>query len=461
MVFGVCRRVLGAVHDAEDAFQSAFLILAIKGTSIRQRQTVGNWLYGVAYRTALHAQRLRARRSAREKQMENMPESSGVTQDADDDVLALLDRELNRLPDKYRLPIVLCDLEGRSRAEVVRQLGIPAGTLSNRLTAGRRMLARRLARHGVLVAAGAVTTLLERQASATVPVALVSPIVKAAALIAARQASQAAVSAQVLTLTRGVLQSMLLSKLKTVLTVAAALILLGVGGMKLVPEGASAQRNDAIEAPALIAQLATAAQPPVQPGANQGTAKPKKHEQQIADALQKLKSAKGAEAEKKAFVELQQAMADLKDALHQKWGLPKAGKKPDKEAEAPKVAADQVATAFLLNEAFADDLFANKDLVVTGTVTKIIRAPKGFESKEGVPDYLVEVLSTDKKLDHVPLQFLFAASDQKHLTSLRPTQTVTIRAFCRGLVPGVIAADGLKKGKSIHFWNSKIVATAK
>src|SRR5262249_49892677 len=108
MVLDVCRRVLGNHHDAEDAFQASFLVLVRKATSIRQRELVGNWLYGAAYRAALEAKA--ARRHARERQVHPMPEPVAPPPDLWEDLRPLLDRELSRLPDKYRVPVVLCDL---------------------------------------------------------------------------------------------------------------------------------------------------------------------------------------------------------------------------------------------------------------------------------------------------------------------------------------------------------------
>src|SRR5262245_38412213 len=110
MVLGVCRRVLSNHQDAEDAFQVTFLVLVRKAASVRPRSMVGNWLYGVAYRAALKAKTVAARRAAREKQVSKLPEPATVERGLWEDLLPLLDQELSQLPDKYRLPIVLCDL---------------------------------------------------------------------------------------------------------------------------------------------------------------------------------------------------------------------------------------------------------------------------------------------------------------------------------------------------------------
>src|SRR5687767_7254020 len=122
MVWGVCRRLLPCAHDAEDAFQATFLVLVRKAASVVPREMVGNWLYGVAHQTALHARRTAARRGAREVQVTQMPDTAAVQHDPWSDLRPVLDQELSHLPDNYRAVIVLCDLEGRTRKEVARQL---------------------------------------------------------------------------------------------------------------------------------------------------------------------------------------------------------------------------------------------------------------------------------------------------------------------------------------------------
>jgi RNA polymerase sigma-70 factor (ECF subfamily) len=214
MVLGVCRRVLGNHHDAEDAAQAVFLVLVRKATSVTPRGTVGNWLYGVAYRTALEAQAAAARRRRKESQV---GKPAGQTAEADGrDLAALLDQELHRLPDKYRTAVVLCELEGKSRREAARQLRVPEGTLSSRLATARRLLARRLARRGLAVTGGALAAALSKEASAAaIPAPLVASTAKAAAAGGATAA--AGVSGQVIALTEGVLKAMLFNKLRSAL----------------------------------------------------------------------------------------------------------------------------------------------------------------------------------------------------------------------------------------------------
>src|SRR5215831_14801727 len=107
MVLGVCRRILSDAHDAEDAFQAAFLVLVRKAASIQPRDLVGHWLYGVAYRTALEARGILTRRRAKERQVSTMPEPPAPVATGDADVRPVLDEEMHRLPEKYRAAVIL------------------------------------------------------------------------------------------------------------------------------------------------------------------------------------------------------------------------------------------------------------------------------------------------------------------------------------------------------------------
>jgi RNA polymerase sigma factor (sigma-70 family) len=125
MVWGVCRRMLRNHHDAEDAFQATFLVLVRKAVSIRQREMMANWMYGVAHQTAMKARAMIAKRRTREKQGTALPEPQAPEQDTRNDLQPLLDQELSRLPDRYRVAIVLCDLEGKTRREAPSNLACP------------------------------------------------------------------------------------------------------------------------------------------------------------------------------------------------------------------------------------------------------------------------------------------------------------------------------------------------
>jgi RNA polymerase sigma factor (sigma-70 family) len=230
MVWGVCRRVLRNHHDAEDAFQATCLVLIRKAASVRPREMVGNWLYGVAHQTALKARSMLAKRRTRESQMMDMPECEAPPEGAWRDLRPALDQALGHLPDKDRVAIILCDLEGNTRKQAARQLGLPEGTLAGRLTRGRALLARRLARHGPALSSGTLATVLsEEAATASVPPLIMGSTLKALTSIAAGQtAAASAVSANVAALTEGVLKSMFLTKLKTA-ALALVVCVLGTG----------------------------------------------------------------------------------------------------------------------------------------------------------------------------------------------------------------------------------------
>jgi len=252
MVWGVCRRVLGGHHDAEDAFQATFLVLVRKAASVMPREMVGNWLYGVAYQTALKARATAARRKGRERQVGTMPEPAVVAQDVWSDVQPLLDQELSRLPEKYRAAIVLCDLEGKTRKETARQLGLAEGTLSGHLTRGRALLARRLARCGLAISGGALAVALSQNtAAASVPGALMSSTIKAATLLAAgKTAVTGIVSAKAAGLTDWVVKAMLITKLKsaTAVVLAAGILAAGAGAGGLIHKaGTALQANSQTE----------------------------------------------------------------------------------------------------------------------------------------------------------------------------------------------------------------------
>ena len=226
MVWGVCRRVLRDHHDVQDAFQSTFLVLARKAASIAHREKLGNCLYGVAFHTAMKARTTRARRRAREVQVPDMPEPAAESDGRLGNLAEPLDRELSCLPEKYRIPVVLCDLEGMTRVQAASQLGWPVGTVSSRLSKGRAMLASRLARHGTTLATGALAVLLAREsASASMPTKLIGPTARAASLVAAGDVMSAGlVPAGVAALTREVMKSMLQSRSPTIPSRARAAI---------------------------------------------------------------------------------------------------------------------------------------------------------------------------------------------------------------------------------------------
>jgi RNA polymerase sigma factor (sigma-70 family) len=236
MVLGVARRVLGDVHDAEDVFQAAFLVLARKAGSVRWRESVGAWLFPVAYHLALKVRAARERRRVHEAQVATMPEHAAAPPDAE--LRAVLDEELARLPDHYRTVVVLCYLEGRTQREAARQLGLSPGEVRGRLDRARGRLRQRLARRGLaLSGAAVVAALVAATASAAVPPALAENTARAAALFAVGGAVglAAVVTPRALHLTRGALQTMLATKAIKLTLIALILGVLGAGTLLLPP----------------------------------------------------------------------------------------------------------------------------------------------------------------------------------------------------------------------------------
>ena len=244
MVWAVCRRLLNH-HDAEDAFQATFLVLVRKAASIVPRKMVGNWLYGVAHQAALNARVRITKRRAREVQVMEMPEPVEIEQNPWHDLQPILDQELSRLPDKYRVAIVLCDLEGKSRKEASRQLGLPEGTVASRLARARTMLGKRLTRHGLALSGGTVAAALSHTAaSACVPTTVVSSTIKTVIFVAAGNAmTDRVISVKVAALTQGVLKAMFMSKIKVTAEVLAvlAIVALGAGGLLYHTQAAAVQ----------------------------------------------------------------------------------------------------------------------------------------------------------------------------------------------------------------------------
>jgi RNA polymerase sigma factor (sigma-70 family) len=221
MVWRLCLRVLGHAQDAEDSFQATFFVLARKAASVVRRESVGSFLYGVAYRTALDA---RSRRRTRERQVEQMPQPE-IAPEEPQDWRPWLDLELSRLPEKYRAPIILCDLEGRTRKEAARQLRMSEGTVSSRLARGRCLLAKRLSRYGLSLSGGVLASAMAEGATSTpVPASLLSSTTKVAA-------GQATLSSSVEVLVKGALQTMLLAKLKLAVGAMVVAVAFGATGL--------------------------------------------------------------------------------------------------------------------------------------------------------------------------------------------------------------------------------------
>jgi RNA polymerase sigma factor (sigma-70 family) len=231
LVLGVCRRVLRHEQDAEDAFQAAFLVLARRAGSIRKPGSLGSWLYGVAYHIASQARRQAHRRERRERQAAE-PAPAGPCADTPwSDWQPVLDEEIQRLPAKYRLPLVLCYLEGKSNREAAGILGVPEGSMSWRLARARDLLRHHLTRRGVVLS-GAVlgTGLAAELAPAAAPPALTRAAVKAALLFTPDRAG-ALTSAPAVRLAQGALKTMTWNKGKIATVVLLVAGLLGLGAL--------------------------------------------------------------------------------------------------------------------------------------------------------------------------------------------------------------------------------------
>jgi RNA polymerase sigma factor (sigma-70 family) len=229
LVRGVCARLLHDRHDAEDAFQAAFLVLLRKARSVGKGASLASWLYKVAYRAALRTRAVAARRRRREARGADLAALPAPPGPAADEALGpLLDEELQALPEKYRTPLVLCYLEGLTYDEAARQLGCPRGTVSTRLTKARELLRRRLARRGVGLPTAALAGAPGAQPALAAPLGLVSATVRAA---------RGAVPARVAAVAEGVLRGMFFARIKSASVVLLLLTFLGTGVGALLHQG--------------------------------------------------------------------------------------------------------------------------------------------------------------------------------------------------------------------------------
>jgi RNA polymerase sigma factor (sigma-70 family) len=214
LVHGVCRRILNDAHDAEDAFQATFLVLAKKAHTIHKVQSLASWLYKVAYRIALRARANISRRRTQEKEVILSMPPATPAEPLQRELGAVLDEEVQRLPEKYRAPVTLCYLQGQTNEEAAQQLSCPTGTVKIRLMRARDLLRKRLSRRGIgLTIAGVTALLLENAAQAAAPASLINATIHAA--------TTGGVSAPVAGLVKGTLTGMCLAKLK----VAAAVLI--------------------------------------------------------------------------------------------------------------------------------------------------------------------------------------------------------------------------------------------
>jgi RNA polymerase sigma factor (sigma-70 family) len=245
MVLGVCRRILRDPRDIEDAFQATFLVFVRKASAIRDRDLLSNWLYGVAYRVASRARADTMRRRGREIAVANLEISVDADHQGFLDIGPALDQELNRLPGKYRAPLVLCYLRGQTHDQAAEALSCPVGTVRSRLARGRDLLKRRLTRRGYAPTAallGPGSALPANLLTGSVPPTLLSATVDAAVgAYAFKTIHVGAAAASTIVLTQGVLTSMKLAQLKWI---GLAMLTAGLSaGGAIVVATASAQNS--------------------------------------------------------------------------------------------------------------------------------------------------------------------------------------------------------------------------
>jgi RNA polymerase sigma factor (sigma-70 family) len=233
VVLSACLGIVGNDHDAQDAFQATFFILARKSSTLWVRESLGPWLHRVACRAAVRIKVTSGRRRATERHLAEMAgnrvgSGSGIS----DDIVQALHEAVDRLPDHYRRPVVLCDLEGHSYEEAARQLGCPVGTVRSRLARGRERLRGRLVRRGLISGGQSGPAIVRDVAPKSVPAALMKSTIEI--VLHAHRGNvltAGAVSTSVTALAEGVLRAMLLTKIKTAiaLTVAAGVTMVGLG----------------------------------------------------------------------------------------------------------------------------------------------------------------------------------------------------------------------------------------
>jgi RNA polymerase sigma factor (sigma-70 family) len=251
MVLRVCQRILGNAHDAEDAYQATFIVLARKAAALSWRESLAGWLHEVAYRLALKARTAAGRRRAHESLASGPPSAAPpVGEITLREAQAVLNEELNRLPEKLRTPLVLCYLEGLAQEQAARQAGWSLSTLKRRLRQGLALLQARLQRRGVALSAVLSVTLLGEARFTSA--ALLDAAARAGRLF--RTGPPAGEVPPAAALAEGLLKTMSLTRLRSVVVLLLAAALAVGGGL-----GAFAALT---EGPAPAEQTALAATPP-------------------------------------------------------------------------------------------------------------------------------------------------------------------------------------------------------
>ena len=245
MVLATCRRLLSHEHDSEDAWQAAFLVLACRASAIRNRHNLAGWLHGVACRTARKLRADIARRRLSNESLPDLPARDGLPDLGWREVQAILDEELERLPQRYREPIVLCYLEGLTRDEAAQRLGWTFDAVRGRLERGRQRLRRQLTRRGVALPAALVGSALAGQTRAEVPALLASAAVRVAKQLGEGFAPANVVPGKIANLMEGVIQAMCWTraKLSAVMILGACLAMLTAGLVAQPPKAGAPDRG--------------------------------------------------------------------------------------------------------------------------------------------------------------------------------------------------------------------------
>jgi len=229
MIQGLCQRLVHDPHGADDVFQATFLVLARKAASIHRYESVGSWLHGVACRLAKKQIGAAIRRRGHERQAAAMATTTSPPEATWQDLRPVLDEELNRLPEKYRAPLVLCYLEGKTSEQAAGLLGWPLGTLWGRLGRARDLLRDRLTRRGVTVGGAGIAALVAENASAAVQPVLAKTAIQAAMRVAAGQTTTGVLSPSAIILAEGLVTAMFFNRVKLAAALLLAVGLLGAG----------------------------------------------------------------------------------------------------------------------------------------------------------------------------------------------------------------------------------------
>ncbi len=318
MVLGVCRRLLGDVNDAEDAFQATFMILARKARTLRRPELVGSWLHGVARKAAWKAKvrrdRVRHREGSNPIDLKTVESIHSEPRDDDyHESFEILHQEIASLPDRYRIPIILCDLEGSKHEEVARRMGCAVGTLSSRLSRGRTILKNRLIRRGfapgsAVIAQATASTIVNAHVSSF----LMTNTVRAASTTAAtRCLSSVALKASAAALTQEMFKAMLISKITMTWVVFTSTlgIVAGVGAMAAHQGAKRDQAKPAVDRSAEVKVAKQSEKVPIPIQAN-SDAERKADAERNADDARKADDARAEAEQDDRIIDMMAASAD-------------------------------------------------------------------------------------------------------------------------------------------------------